>query len=52
MELKMNGIIVIYDLLLGKLIEYFFKEIWNYCFEVDIINDELIFLYKFCEGIV
>ena len=43
MELKTNGIIATHDLLLGKLIEYFPKEIRNYCFEADITNDELTF---------
>ena len=36
---------------LGKLIEYFPKEIRNYCFEADITNDELTFSYKLREGI-
>ena len=40
-----------HDLLLGKLIEYFPKEIRNYCFEADITNDELTFSYKLREGI-
>lgn len=48
----MNGIIVIYDFLLGFFIDLFFKDIYNYCFEVDIINNELIFFYKFRDGIV
>ena len=51
MELKTNGIIATHDLLLGKLIEYFPKEIRNYCFEADITNDELTFSYKLREGI-
>lgn len=51
MELKANGIIATHDLLLGKLIEYFPKEIRNYCFEADITNDELTFSYKLREGI-
>lgn len=51
MELKANGIIATHDLLLGKLIEYFPKEIRNYCFEADIANDELTFSYKLREGI-
>lgn len=51
MELKANGIIATHDLLLGKLIEHFPKEIRNYCFEADITNDELTFSYKLREGI-
>lgn len=51
MSLKANGIIATHDLLLGKLIEYFPKEIRNYCFEADITNDELTFSYKLREGI-
>ena len=34
-----------------SLIEYFPKEIRNYCFEADITNDELTFSYKLREGI-
>ena len=51
MELKANGIIATHDLLLGKLIESFPEEIRNYCFEADIINNELTFSYKLREGI-
>ncbi|WP_455672772.1 MutS-related protein [Phocaeicola sp.] len=51
MTLKANGIIATHDLLLGKLIEYFPKEIRNYCFEADITNDELTFSYKLREGV-
>lgn len=51
MELKANGIIATHDLLLGKLIERFPKEVRNYCFEADITNNELTFSYKLREGI-
>ena len=51
MELKANGIIATHDLLLGNLIEFFPKNIHNYCFEADITNDELTFSYKLREGV-
>ena len=51
MELKTNGIIATHDLLLGKLAEEFPRKIRNYCFEADIINNELVFSYKLREGV-
>ncbi len=51
--LKLNaiGIIATHDLSLGKLEEEFYPNIENYCFEVDIKNDELSFDYKIRPGI-
>lgn len=51
MHLKANGIIATHDLLLGSLIKQFPEEIRNYCFEADIVNNELSFSYKLREGI-
>lgn len=51
MRLKANGIIATHDLLLGKLVQQFPEEIRNYCFEADIIDNELSFSYKLREGI-
>ena len=46
-----NGIIATHDLLLGELANQFPNEIKNYCFEADILNDELSFSYKIREGV-
>lgn len=51
MKLKANGIIATHDLLLGTLAEHFPDEIRNYCFEADILDDELSFSYRLREGI-
>ena len=51
MQLKANGIIATHDLLLGSLIKQFPEEIRNYCFEVDIKENELTFSYKLREGV-
>lgn len=51
MQLKANGIIATHDLLLGNLIKQFPEEIWNYCFEADIKENELTFSYKLREGV-
>ncbi len=51
MELNANGIIATHDLLLGRLTDHFPKEIRNFCFDADIVNDELVFSYKLREGI-
>lgn len=51
MALQANGIIATHDLLLGTLIEYFPKEIRNYCFEAEIKNNELIFSYQLKDGV-
>ncbi len=45
------GIIATHDLLLGELIKQFPTEIRNFCFEADIIDNELSFSYKIREGI-
>lgn len=51
MQVKANGIIATHDLLLGNLASQFPEEIRNYCFETDIVNNELNFSYKLREGI-
>lgn len=50
-KLKSNGIIATHDLMLGELKTKFTNNISNYCFEADIILDELEFKYKMREGI-
>ena len=51
LRLKADGIIATHDLLLGKLVEQFPREIRNYCFEADIWGDELTFSYKLRPGV-
>ena len=51
MTLQSNGIIATHDLLLGKLIEHYPKEIRNYCFEAEVKEDKLTFSYKMKEGV-
>jgi len=51
MTLQTNGIIATHDLLLGELAQLFPHEVKNYCFEADILNNELTFPYKLKEGI-
>lgn len=51
MNLQANGIIATHDLLLGKLANQFPQKIQNYCFEADIIDNELHFSYKLREGV-
>ena len=51
LHLKTNGIIATHDLMLGELKQHFPNEINNYCFEADILNDELTFSYKLKEGV-
>ena len=45
------GIIATHDLVLGTLASDFPQQIRNYCFEADIINNELSFSYQMKEGI-
>lgn len=45
------GIIATHDLILGSLESEFPGEVKNYCFEADIVDDELSFSYKLREGI-
>ncbi|WP_321478575.1 hypothetical protein [uncultured Bacteroides sp.] len=51
-ELKTNGIIATHDLALSSLQDIFPDNIRNFCFEAEIINDELDFSYEMKEGIV
>ncbi|NOZ46712.1 MAG: hypothetical protein GXO79_08000 [Chlorobi bacterium] len=50
-KLKANGIIATHDLSLGELEKEFPGNIKNMCFEVQIVNNELIFDYKLYFGI-
>ena len=51
--IKLNavGVIATHDLLLGEMIKIFPDNIKNYCFEVDIKDDQLYFDYKLRTGI-
>lgn len=51
MNMNTNGIIATHDLLLGTLIESFPQNICNYCFEADIMNNELTFSYQMRDGV-
>lgn len=51
MQVQANGIIATHDLLLGNLATQFPQQIKNYCFEADIVNNELSFSYKLREGV-
>lgn len=51
MHLKANGIIATHDLLLGNLSSQFPEKVRNYCFEADIIDNELSFSYQLREGV-
>lgn len=51
MTLRTNGIIATHDLLLGTLADYFPHDISNFCFEADILNNELTFSYCMRKGI-
>jgi len=51
MTLKANGIIATHDLLLGSLINLYPNDIQNYCFEAEIMNNELNFSYLLKNGI-
>ena len=51
MNMNANGIIATHDLLLGTLIDSFPQNIWNYCFEADITNNELTFSYRMRDGV-
>ena len=46
-----NGIIATHDLVLGTLESSFPDNVENYCFEAQIVNDELLFDYKLRKGI-
>jgi DNA mismatch repair ATPase MutS len=50
-RLQTNGVIATHDLLLGTLKETFPANIRNYCFEADIVDNELHFSYRLREGI-
>ncbi len=47
-----NGIIATHDVLLGSLAEQLPGKVENFCFEADIIDNELVFGYKMRRGIV
>jgi DNA mismatch repair ATPase MutS len=49
--LNSNGIIATHDLVLGILEQNFPKNIKNYRFEAEIVDEKLVFSYKICEGI-
>lgn len=49
-SLNGNGIIATHDLVLGTLEQNYPKNVKNYSFEAEIINDELFFDYKIKEG--
>lgn len=49
--LRANGIIATHDLLLGSLIRHYPGHIRNFCFEADILNDELTFSYRMRSGV-
>lgn len=51
MALRANGIIATHDLLLGTLIDSFPGKIQNFCFEADIVDDELTFSYRMRPGV-
>ena len=48
---KVSGIIATHDVVLGKLQDEYPEQIQNYCFEVEIANDNLVFDYKLKSGI-
>ena len=50
-SLNGNGIIATHDLVLGTLEQNYPKNVKNYSFEAEIINDELFFDYKIKEGV-
>jgi len=49
--LNASGIIATHDLILGELIKTYPENIINKCFEVEIVNDKLVFDYKLKDGI-
>ncbi|WP_321425578.1 hypothetical protein [uncultured Bacteroides sp.] len=51
MALNANGIIATHDLLLGSLVNLYPEDIQNYCFEAEIMNNELNFSYQLKDGV-
>ncbi|MDD4609721.1 MAG: hypothetical protein PHY71_06185 [Bacteroidaceae bacterium] len=51
MQLDTHGIIATHDLVLGQLKERFPTAIENYCFEADIVKDQLSFTYQIRKGL-
>jgi DNA mismatch repair ATPase MutS len=51
MALNANGIIATHDLLLGSLANLYPEDIQNYCFEAEIMNNELNFSYQLKDGV-
>ncbi len=51
LKYKSSGIIATHDLILGKLEEEYGKKINNFCFEVEIEENNLVFDYKLKDGI-
>ncbi len=49
--LNASGIIATHDLILGELIKTYPENIINKCFEVEIVNDKLVFDYKLKDGV-
>jgi DNA mismatch repair ATPase MutS len=51
MALNANGIIATHDLLLSSLVNLYPEDIQNYCFEAEIMNNELNFSYQLKDGV-
>jgi len=51
LKYKSSGIIATHDLILGKLQDEYGKKINNFCFEVEIEKNNLVFDYKLKDGI-
>lgn len=49
--LRTNGIIATHDLLLGGLADAYPQEVSNFCFEADVVDDELHFSYRLRPGV-